>query len=77
MMGVGQINPWFSPDKAFHRKFYDTDQVIERETGKTISAIFREQGEPAFRVLERETIARLMTGSEPAVIATGRGHYGA
>jgi shikimate kinase len=73
MMGSGKSTLGSALARAFQRKFYDTDQVIERETGKTISAIFQEQGEPAFRVLERETIARLMTGSEPAVIATGGG----
>ena len=73
MMGSGKSTLGSALARALGRKFYDTDQVIERETGKTISTIFQEQGEAAFRTLERETIARLMTHVEPAVIATGGG----
>ncbi len=50
--------------------FVDTDEWIEREDGRSIADIFREDGEDAFRQLERTaslTIAKL----EGTVIATG------
>lgn len=73
MMGSGKSTLGGALAKALGRPFYDTDHVIEHEAGKTVSAIFRDDGEAAFRILERQTIARLMTGGEPAVIATGGG----
>ena len=39
--------------------FVDVDEMIEREAGRTVPAIFAENGEQAFRALERESIARL------------------
>jgi shikimate kinase len=39
--------------------FLDTDRIIEERAGAKIPAIFREQGEPAFRELERQAIASL------------------
>ncbi len=73
MMGSGKSTLGPALARALGRTFYDTDQIIERETGKAVSVIFQEQGEAAFRLLERQTIARLMTEAEPGVIATGGG----
>ncbi len=50
----------------------DSDHEIERVQGKTISEIFAQQGEPAFRAMEREFIER----GHPAtrhIIACGGG----
>jgi shikimate kinase len=55
------------------RRFVDTDHEIVARAGKPIARIFAEDGEPAFRRLEREVIARLAQAPEPAVIATGGG----
>ncbi|HWR81709.1 MAG TPA: shikimate kinase [Candidatus Deferrimicrobium sp.] len=54
--------------------FYDADALIERRAGKSISRIFEDNGEPKFRKLESETIAKL-AGSlhNRAVIALGGG----
>jgi shikimate kinase len=55
------------------RRFVDTDHEIVARAGKPIARIFAEDGEPEFRRLEREVIARLAEAPEPAVIATGGG----
>ncbi len=52
--------------------FIDTDDWIERETGKTIPEIFASQGEPAFRQFERATVEALRQ-CRNTVIATGGG----
>ena len=52
--------------------FVDTDQHIEASTRLTVAEIFRDQGEPSFRQLEREAISSLLTGTE-LVLATGGG----
>ncbi len=52
--------------------FVDLDEVIEQAAGKTISAIFAEDGEAAFRRLETEALRA--TATEPAlIVATGGG----
>jgi shikimate kinase len=52
--------------------FIDTDQVIENETGKTITDIFVVDGEPHFRAIELETLRRVL-GLESGVISLGGG----
>jgi shikimate kinase len=51
---------------------HDTDAAIEAASGRTISDIFLEDGEPAFRTLERAEVARAVA-SEPGVLALGGG----
>ncbi len=58
--------------KALGRPFFDSDKEIVKKAGKTIPAIFAEEGEAHFRALEREVIASLSKHSG-AVIATGGG----
>lgn len=52
--------------------FHDLDQLIEQRAGRTIVRIFAEDGEPAFRQLERQAMSDLL-GEPPAVIAAGGG----
>lgn len=54
--------------------FVDTDRVIEELSGRTIPEIFREDGEAAFRRLEREAIMRIMAEREQ-VVSTGGGAF--
>jgi shikimate kinase len=52
--------------------FADVDAVIEQRTGTPVPQIFAEQGEPAVRALEQETIASLLAGPR-LVLALGGG----
>jgi shikimate kinase len=52
--------------------FVDADSVIEVAAGKPVSDIFVQDGEAAFRALERATAARLIAG-HPGVLALGGG----
>jgi len=52
--------------------FLDTDDEIVKQTGRTISKIFRHDGEDKFRELERETI-RKACQQRQTVIAIGGG----
>ncbi len=51
---------------------HDTDAAIEATAGKSISDIFVDDGEPAFRELERAEVARALA-QEPGVVALGGG----
>ena len=53
-------------------EFADTDHLIELRAGKPIPEIFFDEGEEAFRALERETIASAL-GSFTGVLALGGG----
>ena len=54
------------------QKFVDTDDLVTKVTGKTISQIFDEHGEARFRELEAEAVKKAMT-IEEHVIALGGG----
>jgi len=54
--------------------FVDTDRFIEDMTGRTIPQIFREDGEAAFRTVEREAIGRIMA-ERNQVVSTGGGAF--
>lgn len=51
---------------------HDTDAAIEADQGRSISDIFIEDGEPAFRALERAEVARAVA-DERGVLALGGG----
>ena len=51
----------------------DADDEIEASAGKPIRRIFAEDGEPAFRDLERQTISRLLKENDRLVVAAGGG----
>jgi len=55
-------------------RLVDADDVIVARAGKPIHRIFSEDGEPAFRELERQVIAGLCAG-ERQVIASGGGAF--
>ncbi len=50
----------------------DTDDLIEQRAGRSVPDIFAQDGEPAFRALERDA-ARQAAAQPDAVIATGGG----
>jgi shikimate kinase len=52
--------------------FRDTDQVIEENSGRTVSDIFLEDGEEAFRVLEKAVLRDELL-SDGTVLALGGG----
>ena len=53
--------------------FVDLDARIEEQAGLSVARIFSERGEPAFRALEREELARLLAAAGPVVVALGGG----
>jgi len=54
--------------------FYDLDELIEQNVGKSVQAIFAELGEPEFRRLESEALESCRE-IKRAVIALGGGAY--
>jgi len=70
--GVGKSTVGRGVAAQLKRGFIDLDTHIERSFGKTVTRIFEEDGEPAFRRAEAETSAAVARMA-PSVIAPGGG----
>jgi len=55
------------------RPFRDADDQIEQRSGRTVRDIFALDGEPAFREIEAEVMADLLSSPDASVIAAGGG----
>jgi len=71
-MGTGKSTVGRLLAQKLGYQLVDTDVIIEETSGKTIPEIFAEEGEAAFRQLERETAVRLAAQSG-LLISTGGG----
>ena len=71
-MGVGKSSVGQAVARQLGWAYVDTDDVLERIAGKSIEAVFAEDGEDAFRALESRALAEVC-GGERQVIATGGG----
>jgi len=71
-MGTGKTTVGRAVAQRLGFDCIDSDHEIERQTGKTIPKIFAEDGEPAFRALEREFV---LSGhpAQRTVVACGGG----
>jgi len=61
--------------ESLKQEFFDSDQVIESQAGKSVSDIFTQDGESVFRTLERDVIIQLLQSSN-GVLALGGGALG-
>jgi len=71
-MGTGKTVVGREVARRLGREFVDMDDVIARRAGKSIPAIFAEEGEAAFRRMEAE-LCRELSQRRRLVIATGGG----
>ena len=74
LMGAGKTCIGKRLGKRLGMEFVDADQEIEVAADRTVSEIFAQFGEQAFRDGERRVIARLLL-EHPRVIATGGGAF--
>ncbi len=74
LMGAGKTTVGRRLATAMERPFADADHEIERAAGRTVSDIFEDFGEAAFRDGERRVIARLLD-EPPMVLALGGGAF--
>jgi 3-dehydroquinate synthase len=73
-MGTGKSTIGRMLADQLNRRFVDTDHLIEQRSGKSIPAIFREDGETKFRNWEAH-IALDLAESENLIVATGGGFF--
>ncbi|MBU3691968.1 MAG: shikimate kinase [Candidatus Nanopelagicaceae bacterium] len=70
--GAGKSSIGKNLAKRMNRSFIDTDEMIEKRSGKKISEIFLEDGELQFRTLERESVLEALQQPD-SVISLGGG----
>ena len=71
-MGTGKTAVGKALAEKLGKEFFELDPLIEKKAGKTIPAIFKEDGEIAFREFEIEAIKEV-NKERNAVIACGGG----
>ena len=72
-MGCGKSTVGIKLSWKFKMPVIDTDKLIERDAGVSISQIFEKQGETAFRDMETGLLKELSEQSTTRIISTGGG----
>jgi len=71
-MGAGKTSVGRSLASVLQMRFIELDDEIAAKAGKSVQKIFLDEGEPAFRALEREAVAQAARATG-AVISCGGG----
>lgn len=71
-MGAGKSTVGRLLARSLGVGFADTDELVEEQAGKPVQEIFVDDGEPAFRSLEKATVARALTEHD-GVLSLGGG----
>jgi shikimate kinase len=72
-MGAGKTTLAAQVAERLDRPFVDTDAEVERAAGMSVSELFDERGEAAFRGLEESESLAALARPEPLVVALGGG----
>jgi len=70
--GCGKTTVGRLAAETLHAGFVDIDAILARRAGKPIALIFAEQGQPAFREMERKEMEAAL-GNQAAIVAPGGG----
>jgi 3-dehydroquinate synthase len=73
LMGAGKSTVGKALATRASLPYFDLDELIARETGCSVSELFRDRGEDAFRALEQSALERLIEAQASGVIALGGG----
>ncbi len=73
MMGAGKSSVGRTLARRLGRELFDSDEMIEQRTGRTVREIWLEDGEPAFRALEAEVLADAISAPTPSIVAAAGG----
>jgi shikimate kinase len=73
MMATGKTTIGRRLAVALGRRLFDSDEMIQSRTGKTVAELWEEGGEPAFRTLETQVLAEALRSDPPAVVAAAGG----
>lgn len=72
-MGCGKTTMGIRLSYKLRRQFLDTDKLIEKREGRSISEIFEAEGEEYFRRLETKILEELTESCSHQIISVGGG----
>ena len=72
-MGTGKTSVGEQLSSRLGMHYVDTDDVVEQMSGRSISDIFAEDGEPTFRQLESEAVQKSVKTQQPCYLHRRRG----
>lgn len=58
-LGAGKSTLARNLGQMFNRRYVDTDRLVERRSGRTVTELFQTKGEPYFRELETQALKTL------------------
>ena len=73
MMGAGKSTTGRLLADRLQWPYLDSDDEIERQTGRTVPQIWKEDGEPAFRAEESRVLAEACRSDRPVVVSVAGG----
>jgi shikimate kinase len=73
MMGVGKSTVGRLLAERLGWPYLDSDEQVQRHTGRTVPEIFAADGEPAFRAEEKRALAEAASGDTPVVVSVAGG----
>jgi shikimate kinase len=73
MMGAGKSTVGQLVADRLGWPYLDSDQEVQRNTGKTVPELFAEKGEAAFRAEERRALVEAVEGGNPVVVGVAGG----
>jgi shikimate kinase len=73
MMGAGKTTTSRLLADRLGWPYLDSDDEIERQTGRTVPQIWKEDGEPAFRREESRVLAEACSSTGPMIVAVAGG----
>jgi shikimate kinase len=73
MMGAGKSTTGHLLSERLGWPYLDSDDEIERQTGRTVPEIWKAEGEAAFRAEETRVLAQATTSDGPVVVSVAGG----
>lgn len=73
MMATGKTTVGREVAECLGRPYFDSDELVETASGRTVREIFATDGEAGYRPLETAALIGALDGPEPAVIAAAGG----
>ena len=73
MMGAGKSSVGRALAAKLERPLFDSDEMVEARTGRTVREIWQTDGEAAYRLLETDVLVDALGAPTPSVIAAAGG----